>query len=583
MNSLFKIKKVKTTSLPSSLPNMSLFGNEVRNYEVIYTDKPHVFSNKNDINIPLWLVTTNEMDRQMVVQAGIFTKILYAGMKFVNKNSRLLYLAQMLNGFKYATIRVDNTLDQLGGSSRYYELRRVVDKYSRDNDIDETTAEKKALSSDDLYFYSMFKKYRKGWKNIGAVIPDETDIELKIYRAVRELYQHKSIEKFYFKLLNDFGLYDMRYGRYHLIEKNKIDNIVRSLLPYDIPFEVANEDANAIQNIIDRVKDTVVEAQDYVGNYNSSSYVYRFDKEVGHSRYFDVKLSLKQKRYRLNKTYNILAGKDGWYSRRRLEQVRATSLPSQQYKPQDTLADDIDDVDGLTLPKSIDNKTAEMIMKDADSNHSRHFVDHRTDEGAVHGVAKVHRFNPNKKVHKAIRELRKRNNDSGVVPKNMHRLTTDRKVFQSRKTVAGGSMMIDCSGSMGFSSDDVQEIVDLLPASWIAGYVGYGNDLDGYDGDVRIIADNGRIDTNAIDELTNYGNNSIDFEALKLLAQKPEPRIWVSDQQVLGVMDSGNRRVASLGSEKLKEIERFVLLNNIIPIEDIEMVKKVAKQLSVKR
>ena len=36
-------------------------------------------------------------------------------------------------------------------------------------------------------------------------------------------------------------------------------------------------------------------------------------------------------------------------------------------------------------------------------------------------------------------------------------------------------------------------------------------------------------------------------------------------------------------SDKLKEIERFVLLNNIIPINDIDMVKKVAKQLSVKK
>ena len=88
------------------------------------------------------------------------------------------------------------------------------------------------------------------------------------------------------------------------------------------------------------------------------------------------------------------------------------------------------------------------------------FVDHNTNEGGVHGIAKLNRFSPNKKIHKAIRELRKRNHDSGVVPKNMHRLTTDRKVFQSRKTVAGGSMMIDCSGSMGFSSEDIEEVVN---------------------------------------------------------------------------------------------------------------------------
>ena len=91
----------------------------------------------------------------------------------------------------------------------------------------------------------------------------------------------------------------------------------------------------------------------------------------------------------------------------------------------------------------------------------------------------------------------------------MHRLTTDRKVFQSRKTVAGGSMMIDCSGSMGFSSEDIEEIVNLLPASWIAGYVGYGYEVNGYDGEAHIIADNGNMDTNALDKLTDYGCNSL--------------------------------------------------------------------------
>ena len=114
-------------------------------------------------------------------------------------------------------------------------------------------------------------------------------------------------------------------------------------------------------------------------------------------------------------------------------------------------------------------------MEEADKNHQRHFVDHLTNEGGKHGVAIFPKFTPNTRVHKAIRELRKRNHDSGVVPKNMHRLTTDRKVFQSRKTIAGGSMMIDCSGSMGFSREDIEEIINLLPASWIAGYVDYNS------------------------------------------------------------------------------------------------------------
>jgi hypothetical protein len=85
----------------------------------------------------------------------------------------------------------------------------------------------------------------------------------------------------------------------------------------------------------------------------------------------------------------------------------------------------------------------------------------------------------------------------------------------------------------------------------------------------------------AINNLNEHGANSVDLEALKLLAEKPEPRIWVSDQQVIGVDAYG--RATTLSHERVKEIERFMLKNNIIPIENVDMVKEVAKQLSVKK
>jgi len=583
MNSLFKVRKAKVSGLPVSLPNMSLFGNDVRQHKVVYTDTPHIYEDKNDINIPTWLTTSNEMDRQFVVQAGIFAKILYRGMKFLRKNPEILYIAQMLNGYKYAVIRVKNTLEKMGGYTRYNKLKNKVEKYAMDYDCSDKEAEDKVIGKNELYFYNLYKQFG-GWGNKIGVYPDTTDVELKIYRAVRELYQHKSLEKFYFKLLKDLALYNLSIGRYDLIDKSKLENIVRSLLSYDIPVDVADDDVRYIHNVIGKVKDTVQETMRYVSRYSTTDWVYRYDKEVGHTRSYQVKLSSKQLRYRLNRTYKFLMGTASWWGERNMRYVRTTVLPSEEYKP--TAKEVEANPDGLVLPPQLSDELADKIMEDADKKYERnfkHFVDHNTNEGGVHGIAKLNRFSPNKKIHKAIRELRKRNHDSGVVPKNMHRLTTDRKVFQSRKTVAGGSMMIDCSGSMGFSSEDIEEVVNLLPASWIAGYVGYGYEDNGYDGEVHIIADNGNMDTNAIDKLTDYGNNSIDFEALKLLAEKPEPRIWVSDQQVIGVGSSGSRRVQTLAKDKLKEIERFVLLNNIIPIEDIEMVKQVAKELSVKR
>ena len=198
----------------------------------------------------------------------------------------------------------------------------------------------------------------------------------------------------------------------------------------------------------------------------------------------------------------------------------------------------------------------------------------------MHGVAKIHKFTPTNTIHKAVREIAKRNSDRGVVPRNMHRMTTDKKVFSSKTTVAGGSMMIDCSGSMAFYEEDIREIIDYLPASNIAGYVGYNTKIDGCDGMIKIIAKDGRIDTHAIRDLEEYGANSVDLEGLKWLAQQPEPRIWVSDQQVVGVNESGT--AVNLSSAKRDEIARFMRRHNIIPIRVVEQVKKLSKQLGTK-
>jgi hypothetical protein len=128
---------------------------------------------------------------------------------------------------------------------------------------------------------------------------------------------------------------------------------------------------------------------------------------------------------------------------------------------------------------------------------------------------------------------------------------------------------------MGWDRDEVREVIRLLPASTIAGYTGYGRGMDFYHGDIRIIADKGKYDDNAIDRLHDYGNNNIDLDALKWLAQQDEPRIWVSDQQVIGVKDG---YATNLKSEFLAEISHFIRKHNIIPIEKYEYVKEFATQ-----
>jgi hypothetical protein len=230
------------------------------------------------------------------------------------------------------------------------------------------------------------------------------------------------------------------------------------------------------------------------------------------------------------------------------------------------------------LPKFVSEELGNKIIEEANINFERNIgskIDYKRDEGGVHGKAKFHKFVPNRRDKVAEEKLHKQLSDAGIKPRNIHRILTDKKVFTRRKKIAGGSVMIDFSGSMGWGRDEVREVIRLLPASTIAGYTGYARGMDFYHGDIRIIADKGKYDDNAIDRLHDYGNNNIDLDALKWLAQQDEPRIWVSDQQVIGVKDG---YATNLKSEFLAEISHFIRKHNIIPIEKYEYVKEFATQ-----
>jgi hypothetical protein len=230
------------------------------------------------------------------------------------------------------------------------------------------------------------------------------------------------------------------------------------------------------------------------------------------------------------------------------------------------------------LPKFVSEELGNKIIEEANINFERNIgsrIDYKKDEGGVHGKAKFHKFVPNRRDKVAEEKLHKQLSDAGIKPRNIHRILTDKKVFTRRKKIAGGSVMIDFSGSMGWGRDEVREVIRLLPASTIAGYTGYAGGMDFYHGDIRIIADKGKYDDNAIDRLHDYGNNNIDLDALKWLAQQDEPRIWVSDQQVIGVKDG---YATNLKSEFLAEISHFIRKHNIIPIEKYEYVKEFATQ-----
>ena len=136
----------------------------------------------------------------------------------------------------------------------------------------------------------------------------------------------------------------------------------------------------------------------------------------------------------------------------------------------------------------------------------------------------------------AAREARKvRPADVGAVPRYMHRLLTDQRVFGRRrkKKAFEGTVLIDCSGSMRLTEKDVDEILRRWPAVTVATYAGSGNT-----GQLWIVASKGkRAAANNIKP--PGGGNVVDGPCLDWLAKQRKPRIWISDGGVTGIGDSG--------------------------------------------
>lgn len=129
---------------------------------------------------------------------------------------------------------------------------------------------------------------------------------------------------------------------------------------------------------------------------------------------------------------------------------------------------------------------------------------------------------------------KRRPSATGRNPRRIHRLLTDpeRRVFDVRSRGKGGIILIDASGSMHFSEDDIYKIVSLAPGALVAMYA---EDEDGNHSipNLHIIAKAGKMVSYIPEHQT--GNN-IDLPALQwAVAQRTSnktPVIWVSDGQV---------------------------------------------------
>lgn len=590
-------KLKKSTNKPLLLPNLALRGNRAVNYSL--NKSSSVDTDGKELSVPS-LPYASKFEERKMANLIMFANKHYRFDRYVGiEHPQILQLAKVIAGgfnarLLYRKLQLPSRFKVSRKEAQSYYAREEIMKFRSyaqdafnkariDNQklLENLREENKMKASDKFYdVLDIWKDliddkevinyltYKAMETNIYPIV-DGRYLSMVVQNAVDMYYNTKNPMATAMYIVEQVAVVSSEYYRSAFYDE--IEAAVRRNIPFGMDEEVIKGDMSFFNEFISTVLSTCSQAKRLPEGAKGYQKFHRWDNSA--KGWKSREKIINKPKGLVRKIYNQLTF-DSYWQQERVARFDARYLPSEiAHEMKETMEG------GIKLPDHLSDELKEEIMEEGNNNHNYRF-NHRAEYGGVgkHGKALIRKFKPNIRIQKAIREIQKRNSDIGVVPKNMHRMTIDRKVFSSRKSVAGGSMMIDFSGSMGWSDDEVREIIDLLPASTIAGYVGYNNLIDGYDGRINIIAENGKMDSTAINDLLQWGANSVDLDALKWLAKQPEPRIWVSDQAVYGVDERGYNR--ELPYQSKLEILRFMQTHNIIPIESYDTVYKVAKQLA---
>ena len=196
-----------------------------------------------------------------------------------------------------------------------------------------------------------------------------------------------------------------------------------------------------------------------------------------------------------------------------------------------------ENIDTLETIKGKSREDLEEMMFLRDGRKKHHDARKESAKGQIRWAKmRIRRPKLTKKypVHK-LQRSHSRARDEGSVPRNLHRYVTDKRIFATKYKVYGASVLVDDSGSMGFTEQDLEEIMDLAPGSIVATYAGVGGI-----GDLRIVAENGRRVEGSVG--VQYFGNQIDYPALEWLGEQPWPRIWISDGEVVSLSHGHSTR-----------------------------------------
>jgi hypothetical protein len=160
----------------------------------------------------------------------------------------------------------------------------------------------------------------------------------------------------------------------------------------------------------------------------------------------------------------------------------------------------------------------------------------------------------------------------GMRPRRMHRMITDpqMRIFDKVVRGTGGVVIIDGSGSMSFSREQLTKIIENAPGATVAVYTDRG---DSNMTNLWVVAHKGKM----VNELPSVGQgNGVDFPAIEWGVKQKQtsrsPIVWVTDGGVCG--KNGNFE-AVLAMQCIN----FCKKNNIIVVPHVDEAVEQLKNL----
>lgn len=162
----------------------------------------------------------------------------------------------------------------------------------------------------------------------------------------------------------------------------------------------------------------------------------------------------------------------------------------------------------------------------------------------------------------------------GRSPRRLHRYMSDpqRRIFDNKKRGMGGVVVIDASGSMTLTRDDVRKMLDASPGCTVLAYSDIGEGRP----NAWILADKGRMVSDH--DFPEMGSgNGVDFPAIewgvKNRQHSSAPVVWVTDGGVCGPSQGFSELLANQCTAFCMEKKVIVVETATNAVETLEKLK----------